>query len=306
MNREEYMKSRQQTSTTQFTSINNDNYVAAYLDFLELEHEKPSLDYLRRLMQMNLYKIPYDGSNFALHQPEKVSLKNKVNLAAFREGRGSVCFQLSGAFCKLLNLLGFDAMLTSVMVMSRGGKALISYGEKGISTHCAIVVTFETTEYLVDCVWGNNFRWPLPLGEVQTQITGDSQRQFIKNGDWYQLQIMKDGHWEVEYELQKIPKRTKDFAEDIKFAAGMEKQGVTNHLAHKLLLHRRRPDENYERIWRDIYKDKNPSLFFETKLPGCIEMVKQEITDPDMIRVKLMEFGIDNENIVKIVGFSLK
>ncbi len=42
-------------------------YVQNYLEFLGVEKETPSLDYLRQLMETHIHKVPFDGSNFTLN-----------------------------------------------------------------------------------------------------------------------------------------------------------------------------------------------------------------------------------------------
>lgn len=277
-------------------------YVDRYLALLKQSRETPSLDYLNRLMESHLYKVPFDGSNFTRQKPEKFTLKNKEILKGFLDGNGGVCYQTHGAFKKLLSLLGFDATLVTVTMHRFGRSQPKPYAEMGRDVHCAIIVKLDGREYLVDMVWGNAFRIPLLInqGEELENITVkpeyDDERQCVKLGDHYELRVKIDNEWHLEYTFKNSPKKTKDFANDVKFICSKE-----HHLSQTLLLMKPLPGGEFAYVSQDIYKKNNGVLFFSFKSPGLDKTQTNELKERVVAQKKLKEFGVSDESCGEIL-----
>lgn len=277
------------------------DYVNNYLNLLGIQNKNPSLSFLNELMEAHLYKIPFDGSNFVLHQPQKLVLKNSDILVGLKKGNGSVCYQSNGAFNKLLSILGFDATLVSVTMFRFGKEEPRPYAELGKNVHCAILVTMNDMEYLVDLVWGNAFRYPLQIGGKLTEIPGEDSRQCLNIDGTYKLLVKIDESWEIEYQFKKENRKTREFKEDIQFLCSEQ-----HHLSRELLLMRPLPNYEFEYVWKKIYEEKKSSLFFYRKSCEHGKTVSTEITDKGNAKAKLKEYGVSEENcerLLSICGF---
>lgn len=275
----------------------NEQYVNDYLSILGKTKQKPSLGYLSELMEAHLYRVPFDGSNFVLHQPEKFALKNSEILAGFKKKNGSICYQSNGAFKKLLVLLGFDVTLATVTMFRFGRDEPKPYAQMGRDVHCALLVTLGEAEYLVDLVWGNAFRHPLQVGGQLTAIPGEDTRQCINKDGTYQLQVKFGDEWKTEYQFRKENKKTKDFREDINFLCSSK-----HHLSRELLLMRPLPNNEFEYVWKKIYEEKNGSLFFYHKSNVHSKTISTEIKDKSTAKEKLKEYGVSDENCERLLS----
>lgn len=273
------------------------SFVNDYLAFLGLKAEKPSLDCLSKFMETHLYKVPFDGSNFTLHQPEKIILKNKAILKDFRVGKGGVCYQSNGAFCKLLTLLGFQATLVSVTMFRFGRDEPRPYAQMGQDVHCAVLVKLEDKEYLVDLVWGNAFRAPLEIGVEQIPLKGEDVRKCVKQGGLYQLKVKFDDKWEVEYQFKNQNKKTKEFASDVKFMCSPK-----HHLSSTLVLMQPLPNGEFKYVWKELYKENTGTIFSYFKSPEQLKTSSIEIGEAQQGEKELKKYGMSDENCEKILS----
>ncbi|MFK4998483.1 arylamine N-acetyltransferase [Bacillus sp. N9] len=123
--------------------------VDAYLKYLRLDREKPSLNYLQRLIQHQLSLIPYESfSKFHYYSlapdyipPLPVFIQNLLD-----KGWGGTCFTLNMNFARLLTELDFQCSYLQV--------------EPG---HLAIMIEFQNRKYYVDVGYGSPIMKPLEL-----------------------------------------------------------------------------------------------------------------------------------------------
>jgi arylamine N-acetyltransferase len=226
-----------------------------------------------------------------------ISLKNKEILEGFRSGKGGICYQSNGAFRKLLFLLDFAANLVGVTMFRFGRDEPKPYADMRQDVHCAILVTLAEKEYLVDLVWGNAFRYPLPIGDVVTQVEGEDMRQCVKEGDLYQLKVYFDDKWEVEYHFKNEKKKKRDFRKDVEFICSNQ-----HHLSRTLLLMKPLKNGEFEYLAQEIYKENNGSLFFNRKSPNQQKTQKIEITSRAYADEKLKGFGVSEDNRKEILN----
>lgn len=270
----------------------NEKYVADYLSFLGCERQPVSLYYLSQLMEAHIEKVPFDGSDFTLHQPQNYSLKNRKILAGFKQGKGGICYQENGAFKKLLHLLGFNVTLVSATMFRYGRDEPVPYAAMGWDVHCAIIVDIDDKEYLVDVLWGNAVRLPLEIGGECTDIPGEDKRRCIKKEDSYRVEVELDGIWETEYEFKNSDKKTKDFKKNVEFLAINEH----SELSQTLLLMQRLPGGGFDFIKHKIHKDNNGFLFFHHKSLSQEKPVKIKITDREIAAQEIRKFGVSEQN----------
>lgn len=271
-----------------FSPNKEKTYATDYLTFLGLSLEKPSLDYLNKLMETHLHKVPFDGSNFVTGKVDKMSLKTNKILQQFIEGKGGVCYQQNGAFKRLLCNLGFDASLVTV-TMHYFNAEKFPYAEQGHDVHCAILVTLNYKTYLVDLVWGNAFRHPLPCGEEVSDPTGNYRFQTITLEDGkpaYQLESKVKGEWYLQYQFTHDNKKISYFFGDLKYICSEE-----HHLSKRFLLMQSK--ENFS--CDIVVGEKSKSITLIKQTPFHTE--KEQLDDPKRAMEVLQQFHVDEENI---------
>lgn len=128
--------------------IENDFY-RKYLTHIDAEIESPSIDYLNRLITLQIKKFPFENiSKLILWHEQKLDtlvdhethLTNSIML-----GLGGTCYANNYYFNRLLNHLGF--------AVSLHGADMIA----GRNVHAVSIVEFENEEYLVDVGYGAPF-----------------------------------------------------------------------------------------------------------------------------------------------------
>ncbi|KAB7705279.1 arylamine N-acetyltransferase [Bacillus aerolatus] len=123
--------------------------VSAYLQRLKIEKEKPSLNYLQRLIQHHLSLIPYETFSkfhyFSKHGSEVPEFAEFVaNLES--RGWGGTCYSLNINFARLLERLGFSCSFVRVL-----------------PGHAAIMVRVNGRKFYVDVGYGSPITRPIEL-----------------------------------------------------------------------------------------------------------------------------------------------
>ncbi|WP_203364293.1 arylamine N-acetyltransferase [Bacillus sp. REN10] len=166
--------------------------VSGYLNRLKIGREKPSLNYLQRLIQHHLSFIPYETfSKFhyynqgSQHVPDfDVFVRNLQE-----RGWGGTCYSLNINFARLLQKLGFHCSFVRVL-----------------PGHAAIMVTIDHSRYYVDVGYGSPMTRPIELESRHCHVlhgfgeeiifTSRGENQFLlerrANGKTF---VTKHIHW---------------------------------------------------------------------------------------------------------------
>lgn len=273
-------------------------YTANYLARLGVKHGAPSQEYLFKLALAHKEKIPFDGSNISLRRPENFSLSNKQIVAAFQKGAGGICYQMHGAFAKLLSLLGFTATLATV-TMHRFGSESYPYAKMGRDVHCVVLINIDNKKFVIDFAWGDAIRYPLEVGAEPITIAGEDQRRCVMVNDRYEVSVYQEGEWHLEYQFTSRPHKTKDFADAVNFLTTPE-----HHLSSRLLLMRFDPQTGSEFLVKNIYSEDNPHFIFHNKsLDGTKSKV--ELTDEAAIE-QMKKYGVSDDNAKEIMTIAKK
>lgn len=114
------------------------------LEYLGVEKDKPSVDYLQKLVPAYCHIVPWESLSRILRKVEFINPENCVNLEnefwndAIKFGTGGTCYESNLAFEFLLKSLGFETYLTINKIKDKS------------SLHSAIIVSIDSKKYIVD------------------------------------------------------------------------------------------------------------------------------------------------------------
>ena len=165
-----------------------EHFIDLYMKRLQMEIEKPSLDYLGRLVRANQQAIPFENLDIT-DFGKPVSLRpDRMTEKILVGGRGGFCFELNGLFSLLLKELGFASYLCICRLLRHSEDTDVP------ATHCAIVTVMDGKKYLCDVGSGG----PVPSGclllEPDTEQCVNGKRYVIRQRDGWQslVYIRKD------------------------------------------------------------------------------------------------------------------
>ena len=119
--------------------------------------EKPSVDYLDRILRAQLRTVPFDCADvWAYGTVPSLAVDDLYDKIITRK-RGGYCFELNGLFVKFLQSLGFDAYEVIVHL----ARPELN-GELNNPSHCAVIVTLDGKKRFCDVGYGG----PVPDGSV--------------------------------------------------------------------------------------------------------------------------------------------
>lgn len=127
-----------------------------------------------------------------------------------------------------------------------------SYAKEHQDVHCAIIVTLDNQDYLVDLVWGNAFRKPLLVNGDVLSMPGEPDRKCEYSDNHYTLYACIKGNWEAEYELVKEDKPLDFFKQQIEFLCSEK-----HHLSHEMLFMRVEPKKAFSYAWKVVFDPNN-------------------------------------------------
>lgn len=137
--------------------------VTRYLARLGVPAEPPSAEALRRLHRAHVERIPYE--TFWIHLAEGWGIGSSASVHRLATTpRGGYCFQLNGAFARVLDAMGYDVSLNVAAVHDASGPAAAALGN-----HVALLVSGLPTEanpggrWYADTGLGDVLHEPLPL-----------------------------------------------------------------------------------------------------------------------------------------------
>ncbi|UOQ71925.1 arylamine N-acetyltransferase family protein [Hymenobacter cellulosilyticus] len=176
-----------------------------YLDRLQYAGATSvSLPTLRDLQAAHLFRVPFE--NLDIHQSRPIELGGSY-AKVVEQRRGGFCYELNGAFAKLLRALGFEVKLISGRVHS----AKNGFGPE--FDHMACIVTLAGTDYLVDVGFGEFSLGPLALRLDEEQTDPRGRFRLIRHDEQYLLVQKFDGtDFRPEYLFSETPRELTEFA----------------------------------------------------------------------------------------------
>lgn len=167
----------------------NDQQLKRYLTYLDLKYPapRPSYEYLYRLIDAHYYKVPFESLSLHIPPGQDGEIPYQANLGSIHcnsealcskicSGRGGYCFELNGAFAKLLDALGFETNHTIARVSKNPNQdpEKVGWGWEPIS-HRITLVYLDGEIYHCDVGFGTGQpNVPLPLSRrVTTTDAGE-------------------------------------------------------------------------------------------------------------------------------------
>lgn len=146
-----------------------EQWVEKYLRFLNMEKSAPTLDYLQKLVESHLHRIPFEIISkfhyYSTRSPQKL-IPNKEEFLEnlFERGWGGNCYILNIHFRNLLEELGFEVGI----VRARGG-----------NPHLGLMVNLNETSYYTDVGYMAPLFEPLDL-EMEPYLVRCGEELMIK------------------------------------------------------------------------------------------------------------------------------
>lgn len=106
------------------------------------------LETLNRLHRRHLFNVPFENLDIHWNTPIELSME-KILTKIIKNRRGGFCYELNGAFCALLNQLGFESRMVSARVAVGNG----TFGPE--FDHMAIISSLGNEEFIVDVGFGD-------------------------------------------------------------------------------------------------------------------------------------------------------
>jgi arylamine N-acetyltransferase len=181
-------------------------WVNDYLHHLGIEFASPSVEFLKKLYQAHLSRVPYEVTSKFVYcqtaaQPNELIPSSETFVQNLIErGFGGNCYILNFNFTRLLKELGFQAHLVKV-----------------VPGHVGIMVSIESDDFYVDVGYGSplNELFVLNHGDWTTESFGEEIRFTYVSNTKIQFDRRFRGQSFVTKEIDLTPVEEADFLEDI-------------------------------------------------------------------------------------------
>lgn len=157
---------------------------------------------LERLMRAHLETVPFENLDVFNGDPVRTDADWSYDKVVNR-GRGGWCFELNGAFARLLDLLGFE--------VARLGAAVLLGGPATLIDHLTLEVHLDEP-YIVDVGFGDGFCRPLVLNRLGPQDGGTGTFELFPSSQGMTLtRHDADGNPEPQYRFKRVTLNMDDF-----------------------------------------------------------------------------------------------
>jgi len=242
----------------------------AYRDRLGVEGPlRPDLATLRALHLAHLRRVPFENASVLFGEPIELDQDRFVHKLGI-ERRGGFCYELNGAFERLLRSIGFDV----AFLEARGHETEGRLGPR--FDHLALRVNLDEP-WLVDVGFGYSFVEPLrlvadidqadPVGAFRLRNVGDEL-----DLDWRH----RDGRWVPHYRLDPIPHALDEFAETCRF-------------------HQSSPGSPFTRGWNCVLMTPDGAITLSGRhyiATSAGTREERDLTDDELVDVLANSFGI--------------
>ncbi|WP_335869439.1 arylamine N-acetyltransferase [Bacillus sp. 2205SS5-2] len=175
-----------------------------YVNHLYLQKEPPGGNYLQRLIQHHLLRIPYETISkfhYFVHGPQPIPAFSEFMDNLEHQHWGGTCFTLNINFARLLNELGFQ---TNYVRVNPG--------------HLGLMVTLEGRRYYVDVGYGSPIMKPVVLDQKKFQVLhgfGEEITFTQKDYDVFEIDRRSNGKSFVKKRIEWKPLTEAEISTDI-------------------------------------------------------------------------------------------
>lgn len=188
---------------------NENTFIQQYLSLMNATPAKPpSLHYLAELQSLHIESFAWNTVD--VHFGKRVTLDPHAILDKFiTKQKGGLCYELNGAFCYLLQQLGFDAHLATCFALNYHADPF----DFPSDTHAIIIVKLEDVKYLVEVGYGDLFKSPIKIEDNSYYQDNSGQYRIIYRQDLnrYQLEMQNLQNWVPQYHFATTPRELSSF-----------------------------------------------------------------------------------------------
>lgn len=166
----------------------------------------PTVDTLKVLQEKHVQNIPFENLNPLLGIPVKLD-PGSLGKKMIDKRRGGYCYEQNLLFKYVLEAIGFRV---------KGLTARIHWqkeeNEITPRTHMLLQVNIDNNHYLADVGFGNyTMTGPISLETDIIQKTPHEERQLVKQGEIYTMQVQPKDTWEPLYRFDLRPAHLVDY-----------------------------------------------------------------------------------------------
>jgi N-hydroxyarylamine O-acetyltransferase len=181
--------------------------VPAYLDRIAYAGPlSPTAAVLRDLHRAHMYAVPFENLDIALKRRivcDESAFVRKI----VEQKRGGFCYELNGAFARLLSAIGFRVTLLSARVPRQDGSSSPEFD------HLTLRIDLEQP-WLADVGFGDSFVEPIPLRDGAEHVQDAWTYRVVDDGNFLWMQRAdRERVWTPQYLFTLTPRRLSDFAD---------------------------------------------------------------------------------------------
>ena len=188
-----------------------DIHFVRYLKLLEIEKQRPNFEYLKEIVKVHAFKIPFENVS-KLYYYKRINLKKLVDFELYLDGIekygfGGTCYANNFYLNQLLSWLGYKIKLCGADMNKP-------------DIHIVSIVTIENHEFLIDAGYAAPFSEPLPLDLLNDySINMGIDRYILKPqniNNRPQIELYRNGELIHGYRLNPRARHIAEFRQVIK------------------------------------------------------------------------------------------
>jgi N-hydroxyarylamine O-acetyltransferase len=160
----------------------------------------PTHEVLRDLHARHLLAVPFENLSIHLGEPITLSEESLFDKIVLRR-RGGFCYELNGAFARLLGALGFGVSYMAAGVFGEGGALSPPFDHMVLGVEAG-------GPWLADVGFGEHSLHPLRMDDPDPQRDPHGMFRVSRTAEG-DLDILRDG--KLQYRVETRPRRLEDF-----------------------------------------------------------------------------------------------
>ena len=183
-----------------------DELFERYLNLLGIQRQKPNLEFLKEIVQVQAAKIPFENIS-KLYYKKRLKLKQLIDFDLYLQGIekfnfGGTCYSVNYYFNQLLSWLGYNVKLCGADM-------------KSPDVHIVNIVTVDDREFLADVGYAAPFTNPLPLDLPEDYIIDlGTDRYILKARDknnHSRIELYRNGFLKHTYKINPAARNIEEF-----------------------------------------------------------------------------------------------
>lgn len=177
-----------------------------YLRLLDISKQKPSFIYLKKIIETQLSRIPFENIS-KLFLKKRYDLKQLIDFESYLDGIekygfGGTCYSINFYLNQLLNWLGFDIKLCGADM-------------KNPDVHLVSIISIQNREFLIDAGYAAPFSEPLPLDLQKDYLIEIGPDQYIlkpqTKNSYSTIELYRNGELKHGYRINPKARNIDEF-----------------------------------------------------------------------------------------------